>query len=122
MEMDRAETGKIGEKLALEYLLQRGYVLLEKNWRDGRREIDLIMQGEDGLHVVEVRTRHVPYSISPEESVGCAKRRRIVAAAGAYVRKARMDADVRFDVVSVVFGLDGKYTIEYIPDAFIPFK
>lgn len=113
--------GRIGEDVALECLLQRGLKLLERNWRCGHKELDLIMHGSDGLHFVEVRSRGLGMLQTPLQTVGSGKRHRIVSAADAYVRMTKCSADVHFDIVAVycddVTG-EVMYT-EYFPDAFI---
>ena len=115
--MDRQEVGKRGEKEALEYLLQRGYKLIEKNWRTHHLEVDLIMDDGVNIRFIEVRTRTEPVLIEPYMTVTKAKRRHIISAARSYILKKRIDAEVRFDIVSVVFNHD-KCRIQYILDAF----
>ena len=90
----RADTGKLGETIALEYLLQMGYKLLERNWRCRHKEIDLIMEGGDGIHIVEVRTRKAPAAIVK---------------------------DIHFDIVSVILdSLGNVLRTVYLKDAFLP--
>ena len=118
---DRHATGTLGEEMALEYLLQRGYKLLERNWRCRYKEVDLIMEWDDGLHIVEVRTRREPAAVAPEHTVGKEKQYNLVAAAGAYIRKTGYSRDVHFDIVSVVLrDLDTEVRLIHIQDAFFP--
>lgn len=51
------ETGKWGEDLAADYLTEQGYAIAERNWRQGRLEIDIIAMRDDTLVVAEVKTR-----------------------------------------------------------------
>ena len=57
---NRQDLGKKGEDVALEYLLQRGMKLLERNWRSGHKELDLVMEEEGFIRIVEVRSRNWP--------------------------------------------------------------
>lgn len=116
----RYETGRIGEDMALEYLLQRGYKLLERNWRCRYKEVDLIMKGADGLHIVEVRTRRAPTAVEPEQTVDRWKRRNLEAAANSYLRSAEITDPVHFDIVSIVLDGSGRaLRLSHIPDAFL---
>ena len=123
MENDRKAIGIRGEEAACRYLEARGHRILERNWRSGHLELDIVSLSGDGLHFVEVKTRVAPLSAEPEESVRRSKRQRMVAAARAYLSDEktlhRPDMEVFFDVVSVVF--DGQdRQIDYFPQAFIP--
>lgn len=116
----RYETGRMGEDMALEYLLQRGYKLLERNWRCRYKEVDLIMKGADGLHIVEVRTRRAPTAVEPEQTVDRWKRRNLEAAANSYLRSAEITDPVHFDIVSIVLDGSGRaLRLSHIPDAFL---
>lgn len=121
--MDRKTTGKMGEEAACRYLEARGQRILERNWRSGHLELDIVSLDGKGLHFVEVKTRVAPLSADPQENVRRDKRQRMVGAARAYLadKDTLHDAsmEVFFDVVSVV--IDGEETqIEYFPQAFIP--
>lgn len=117
---DRHATGTLGEEMALEYLLQRGYKLLERNWRCRYKEVDLIMKGADGLHIVEVRTRRAPTAVEPEQTVDRWKRRNLEAAANSYLRSAEITDPVHFDIVSIVLDGSGRaLRLSHIPDAFL---
>ena len=82
----RHETGRLGEDIALEYLLQRGFKLIERNWRCRHKEVDLIMEGDDGLHIVEVRTMKEPVQVEPEMTVCARKQLNLRTAAEAWIR------------------------------------
>lgn len=117
--MKKSETGRRGEELALAWLREHGFQLLDRNWRSGHKELDLVMEGERRVHIVEVKTMTPPLQIQPYEKVDPAKQGRLVAAARHYIAQRQETREVQFDVVSVV--LDGDRTrVEYIPDAFFP--
>ena len=113
------ELGKVGEDLAVDYLTHKGYQILERNWRSGHKEIDIIALDDTNLVVVEVKTRKSDDFGEPDIAVGRDKQRFLIWAADAYVRKRRLDVDARFDIISIVF-TDEEPKIEHIEDAFIP--
>ena len=115
----RKDTGKVGEEMALEWLSGRGYVLRERNWRSHHEEVDLIMESEQCLHIVEVKTLTEPAPIEPQQQVDRRKMRHLARAAAAYVGSRGITKEVHFDIVSVLIGADGA-RIEYIPEAFYP--
>ena len=119
---NRQDLGKKGEDVALEYLLQRGMKLLERNWRSGHKEHDLVMEEEGFIRIVEVRSRNYPAQIDPLESVDMVKRKKIIQAAKGFVAENRSrikGKEVVFDVVSILFNGE-LFKVEYIREAFAP--
>lgn len=119
MKPSTVETGKAGEDAALEYLLEKGLVLRERNWRAKHLEIDLIMESRDYLHIIEVRSRMRHDPVEPKDTVDKKKQQRLIRAASSYIFKNDIRKDTLFDIVSVVFD-GGKPQLEYIEDAFTP--
>lgn len=113
------ETGRIGEDEAVEYLVREGYVIRHRNWRFGRKEIDIVAEREGTLVIVEVKTRRSDDYGSPEEAVTDRKIRNIVSCTSAYVKKYAIDAPVRFDVITLT-GHEGRFVLRHIMDAFLP--
>lgn len=120
---NRQELGKRGEEVALEYLLRQGMKLLERNWRCGHKELDLIMEDGAFIRIVEVRTREYPSIMEPFESITVQKRNKVIAAARGYMaQKGRFlcgSREVVFDVVSVLFNGE-LFEIKYLREAFAP--
>ncbi len=111
--------GDEGEKLAREYLLQRGFQIVAANYRFARKEIDLIAAGEGFLVFVEVKLRRTRGYGAPAEAVDARKRAAIALCARAFVHERRCDNQpCRFDVISIQFGPDGAPEIEHIRNAF----
>jgi putative endonuclease len=111
--------GRLGERQALEYLLARGWTLAARNYRFGRREIDLVVRRGNLIAFVEVKTRAGHGYGAPEEAVTRIKRREIEIVAHEYLLRHRLDdVDVRFDVVSVTVGRVAR--IVHIEDAWRP--
>lgn len=117
--LKKSETGRRGEEIALAWLSARGFRLLDRNWRGGHKELDLVMESLDRVHVVEVKTMTPPLQIQPYEKVDARKQTLLIAAASRYIVEKHVRKEVQFDVVSVVLGEDGPL-VDYIPEAFIP--
>ena len=119
----RGRIGRMGEDAVCEYLMARGHSILERNWRKGHLEIDIITLAPDGIHFVEVKSRTAPAAAPPEENVGWLKQKRIASAAQCYLNEkdgTRLSAFEAFlDVAAVVF--DGSsVNIDYFPAAYTP--
>ena len=91
-----------GEKIAREFLLKKGYRILEKNWRYRKAEIDLIAQKENILAIVEVKTRSSDYYGNPQDFVNSKKIKLLVEAANEYVIKKNLDVEVQFDIIAIL--------------------
>jgi putative endonuclease len=99
------ETGRRGEDLAHFRLRELGYTIVARNWRTPRRrgELDLVAWDDGVLCFVEVKTRTSREVKPAEAAVDRAKRREIEAMAREYLRRLRLAASIRFDVISVYF-------------------
>lgn len=113
------ELGKTGEQLAREYLITKGYKILETNWRSGKDEIDIIARDKQQIVVVEVKTRTSNVLVEPEAAVAKEKQRMLVRGANTYVQRYNINAEVRFDILSIIISKDTHH-IKHIPDAFYP--
>lgn len=115
----RKQLGNDSEDFALQYLLERGYRLMQRNFQCKSGEIDLIMQKEDILVFVEVRSRSNEQYGMPAETVNRKKQDKIRKTANYYLYRNRFLEKYycRFDVISIVWK-DGTAQIEWIPDAF----
>ena len=114
------EIGALGEQIALEYLLERNYQILEKNWSCGHKEVDIIAKDGDTIVFVEVKTRHSNCLVDPEATVDVYKQRHLIWAANSYVNRYQYDNDVRFDIIAIVIDRNNEKRIEHIEDAFYP--
>lgn len=114
------DLGKWGEDVALAYLLDQGYRLLDRNWHQGHRDLDLIMQQDDTLVIVEVRTRRNNLFMAPEQTVDALKMLSLSKAANAYIRLHRISLNIRFDIVAITGTPSSDFTINHIEDAFYP--
>lgn len=99
--MDKKEIGDKGEFLASEFLINKGYRILDKNFRTRLGEIDIIAKDKDELVFVEVKARRTSYFGSPEEFVTPQKQQRIKRAALEYLSQ-NPHSSWRIDVISIV--------------------
>jgi len=115
-----SKIGQTGEDIACDFLLSRGHQILERNWRAGHLELDIVTEAQDGLHFVEVKARTAPVTSTLSDQVNPLKQKRISAAALQYLNKKHMmGQEVFFDIVSVLFDRE-ETVVRYFPQAWIP--
>jgi putative endonuclease len=95
------ELGKLGEELAGDYLAEKGYSILHRNWRYGRYEIDIIAMKGAVLHFVEVKTRDSNVYGFPEENVTPKKIRHLLLAADEFLYLHPDYHHIQFDVLAI---------------------
>ncbi|MBN1193095.1 MAG: YraN family protein [Coriobacteriia bacterium] len=118
--MDRTEIGVRGENAAAAYLERSGMQIVDRNWRSGRGELDLVALDGDTLVVCEVKTRTTECRGTPEEAVSPAKQRRLTRLAEAYVAAAGLDTcSVRFDVITIRVLGDDRALLRHHRSAFV---
>jgi putative endonuclease len=104
----RRALGQLGEELAVHYLQQRGYDIVERNYRCPYGEVDVVARDSSRLAFVEVRARRGTAFGSPEESVTPQKQQRLVTVAREYLQAHDIvDVDWGIDVVAVEFTSTG---------------
>ena len=118
--MTTKEIGQIGEDAAVNYLISQGYSILERNWRCGHLELDIVALDGDFLAIVEVKTREVNSLLSPNDAITKSKQNNLIGAAKGYVRRNRRHEEVRFDIVSVIHHNGEVQDVELIKYAFYP--
>ena len=111
--------GQQGERIAAESLCELGYVILDRNVKLGRYEIDLIAQEGDTIAFVEVKTRRDDSFLRPETNVHQKKRQHLLNAARLYIAHNRSEnLYYRFDIVSVVLPENEAPRVRLIRNAF----
>lgn len=118
--MTTKDIGTIGEEAAVKYLVSQGYVILDRNWRSGHLELDIVALDGIFLAIIEVKTREVNSLLSPVETVTRSKQQNLINAANGYIRKNKRHEEVRFDIVSVVHHNGEVVNVELIKYAFYP--
>ena len=105
------DLGKKGEDLAADWLTAKGYSILERNWRYGRYEVDIIASRKDILHIIEVKSRRSKAYGLPEESVSRRKLQCIMLGATGWMVKFPGHKRIQYDVLSI--SLRGRSQPEY---------
>ena len=99
--------GDFGECAAAEYLADKGYEILERNFRAAHGEIDIVARKNGFLIFVEVKTRSSEKFGFPSEAVDYSKRKHLKLAAEEYYRKNPNELEIRFDVIEVSAAMSG---------------
>lgn len=104
MQLSNRELGALGEQAATDYLIKNGYVILSRNWRGKRVELDIVALDGSTLVFCEVKTRRSNARGLPAESVTPAKFENIRSAALMWIGAHKPHSSgLRFDVVSVMW-------------------
>ncbi len=114
------ELGKKGEQLAVDFLLEHDYTIVERNYRFNKAEVDIIAQQQDILAIIEVKTRSNTDFGNPQDFVKPKQIKNLVKAVDEYITENQLDVEVRFDIIAIV--KQGKtFKIEHLKDAFYHF-
>ena len=111
--------GQEGENIATKYLVDKGYIILKRNFRWGHAEVDIITQFNSQLVVVEVKTRYTSKYGDPEQSVSFKKQQLLAQATEAYLITNNLDLTIRYDIISIIKN-QYKTEITHLEDAFLP--
>jgi len=111
------EIGNNGENIAAEYLQKAGFEIVERNFRSGKSEIDIIGKKDKVLVFVEVKARSSSKYGNPEDFVNEAKATKIMEGAESYMNQIGWSGAIRFDIISVVFN-SNKTEVKHFKDAF----
>lgn len=110
--------GEKGEQIAADYLLNKGYIIVYRNWRSGRKEVDIIAEKDGMLVIAEIKTRSRQDIAFPEEFVNKRKQQHLKTAADAFMMAHPQYRDIRFDIVSVIMAGDEVKEIVHFEEAF----
>ena len=112
---DSSKLGKLGEDLAMRYLLKSNYKILHRNWGlHHGYEIDIIATNGVEIIFIEVKTRRDDVFQKPEDAVDENKVKHICMAAHGYVRQYDINMPYRFDIIAIVYPNSDSYTIKLI--------
>ena len=100
------EVGKIGEEMAREFLENKGYKIIEQNYKTKYAEIDLVASKKNVLVFVEVRTKIGENFGAPEDTINKNKLRKILQNAKAYSAIKKWDGPCRIDAICIVLKPD----------------
>jgi len=118
--------GALGERIAARWLARDGWQVVDRRWRSGRRDIDLVALREGVVAFVEVKTRRTTWSGEPVEAVNWRKQRELTRSAQAWIDQRASaltppPATFRFDVVGVVASRE-RVAIRHVTGAFPAFQ
>lgn len=110
--------GRQGEAIAARFLEGQGWRIIARNYRAGRKEIDLIAERAGVVAFVEVKSRRTARFGTPLEAITWKKRREVACVARAWLHaNPGVGSVLRFDAVSVRFHPDGRSRVEHVEDA-----
>ena len=119
MSLSRKLLGKEGEEAAANFLVDKGYILLERNFSFTGGEIDLIARLDDRIHFIEVKTRKTVSYGTPAMAVNSRKQEKIIKTAKYYLTSHKIyDAPCSFDVIEVFKFCDNRVAVRLIENAF----
>ena len=110
------ELGKWGEDLAADYLQHKGYTIIERDWKSGRRDLDIVAKNGNVIVFVEVKTRRNSLYGQPEEAVDYRKLQSLQQAINHYIKFRHIRQEVRFDIISIVGTIGAEPDIQHIQD------
>lgn len=109
--------GQEAEKKAAQYFTEKGFTLLEQNYRYGKAEVDLLLHKDDILICVEVKARSTDFFGTPESFISSKKIKLLVGAVDHYLQENNLDWEVRFDVMAYIVK-NNQWIEKHIEDAF----
>jgi putative endonuclease len=112
------EFGELGERIAERWLRRNGWRLVQRRFRNGHRDIDLIVERDDTVVFVEVKARRGAQFGDPVEAVNWSKQKELARSASVWIdRHGRPAESYRFDVVGVL--VEGeRVRVRHVPNAF----
>ena len=113
------DLGQKGEDIAAGYLENKGFKILNRNWKAGKLEVDIIAENKDFLVFVEVKTRSEDFQMHPVTAVNRNKQRSLVLTADTYIKRYSINKESRFDIITIIRKTGG-HEIDHIEDAFYP--
>ncbi len=116
--MNIGKTGQEGEKRVANYLRNKGFTVIKRNYSCRYGEIDIIAQNHEYILFVEVKTRKKNSLVSGIEAVDGFKQSRILKTANDFLSKTECELQPRFDVAEVIVDENLKYSLHYMKNAF----
>jgi putative endonuclease len=113
MKSKNKATGELGEQLAAEFLLAKGWEICNRNWKCPPWEIDLVVQKQGMMIFAEVKTMEFSYVLSPTQKINRTKFRALMRGAEAYLRQHDFEGEIRFDLIYVLLRAHPPEIIHY---------
>lgn len=112
-------TGVLGENLAVDYLLKKGFSILHRNWRHRHWEVDVIATLGNTLHFIEVKTRRTKKFGFPEEDVSKKKLENLINAAEEFLFLNPEWKRLQFDILSINLSKNSPAEYFFIEDVYV---
>jgi putative endonuclease len=113
--------GQKGEDFAAAYLQKAGYKIRHRNWKSGKKELDIVAENKDYIVFIEVKTRTDGYLVEPEKAVAVReKQQSMIFVADTYIRRYDINKESRFDVITVIAKGQTLEIEQHIESAFYP--
>ncbi|MEO6328345.1 MAG: YraN family protein [Ginsengibacter sp.] len=112
-------TGNLGEEMAVNYLADKGYTILNRNWRHAHWEIDIIATYKNKIHFIEVKTRRTNTFGFPEDDVSKKKMRFLISSAEEFLYQNPGWKLIQFDILSITLSKDNSAAFFLIEDVSI---
>ena len=113
------ELGVKGEEMAAGWLVKKGYKLIQRNWRCGQLEIDILATKDDCLHIIEVKARNFSNIGHPEDGVGRQKFKALQRAAHVYLQANPHYKWIQYDILAITIFKDKEPEFFLIEDVFL---
>ena len=117
MQTEKQIRGALGEQAAVDYLRRNGFMIVERNFRVGKSEVDIIASRYDEIHFVEVKTRKYGSMTAPEEAINEQKMRAMRRAASAYMAMCGCQLEPRFSLIAVEMIGNRVESLRFVEDA-----
>ena len=115
------DLGKEAEDLAVQYLLDKGYKIVKRNFRYQKSEIDIIAETNLYIVIIEVKARSTDFFIEPYEAVTKSKIKHIITATNHYLESINTTKEIRFDIISILKTSNNQFNIQHLENAFESF-
>jgi len=116
---EHIDFGTGGENLAADWLIEKGYEILHRNWRYSRYEVDIIAVKDNFLHFIEVKTRNFSPFGYPEDSVRKKKFKNLQRAADQYIFMHPAHKWIQYDILAITLFPDKDPEYFLITDVFL---
>lgn len=113
------ELGKEAEDMAVNYLVEKGYKVLHRNWRYSHHEIDIIAERKGMLKIVEVKALRTSKVYFPEKAVTKDKFNSLRKAADEFLFRNRQYKHIQFDILSIIAHPEKEAEFFLIEDVFM---
>ncbi len=108
------ELGRWGEDKAAEYLSAKGYNIMDRNWKLGHRDLDIVAYKDGEIVFVEVKTRSNDNFMLPQEAIDWRKARSIAYCIKAYLNYNRLNSPFHVDVIAITGTNEDNMIIDHL--------